>query len=279
MIPLAAPTGTPDDDAYLVTICQQNAWATPHQPPWLGAYAHYRTHLGNPWNVAPTVFSPDVGEKQYALYDTRRSGKRIQEIRDTPGLLCCPMCGSGMTGTLDHFLPRDKFPEFSVMLANLIPACSQCNSSGKRQVYRGDNPESFIHPYFETLAISAIWQIEVLPPFGAATFRAFASNILPAPQKARVSFHLGKLLGKQFHLWAANRWSTLPQVIRNGLSGTGPITANQVQVELTNQLGQHNVATGLNSWQSAFFRGLLNDAGAHAHIAALATPLTATPPA
>jgi len=279
MISLQPPSAIPDDDAYLATICNQNAWASSHHAQWLAAYNHYRTHLGNPWVVATSTFLPNIDKEQYALYDTRRSGKRIRAVRNMPNLLCCPMCGSEMTGSLDHFLPRDIFPEFSVMLANLVPACSHCNSSAKKSTYKGTYPESFIHPYFETLAASPIWLIEVVRPLVAVTFKPRVLPSVPRSDSKRVAFHLKNILGNQFHLWAANRWATLPQVIRNAVGVSGTVSTVQVQSELTKQLAQANATTGLNSWLSAFFRGLQSDSEAHTFIANAAHPLTTTFPA
>ena len=279
MISLRFPSVTLDDDAYLATICSQNNWAAPHHSQWQVAYNQYRAHFGNPWNVSLVRFPPAVEDEQCHLYDKRRSGKRIREIRDMPNLLCCPMCGSGTTGSIDHFLPRDIFPEFSVMLANLVPACTHCNSSAKGNTYRGVNPESFLHPYFESLAQSPIWLIETVRPLAAATFKPTVLSTLTGTDALRIAFHLRNILGKQFHLWAANRWSTLPQVIRNSVARAGVISADEVQDHLGKQLAQAITTTGINSWLSAFLRGIRNDAGVHAFVASAANQLAAVSPA
>ena len=39
----------------------------------------------------------------------------------------CPYCGINTADTLDHYLPKELFPEFSVNAANLIPCCGRCN--------------------------------------------------------------------------------------------------------------------------------------------------------
>jgi hypothetical protein len=40
----------------------------------------------------------------------------------------CPYCDSGQATTLDHYLPRSWFPEFSILSTNLVPACHPCNT-------------------------------------------------------------------------------------------------------------------------------------------------------
>lgn len=37
----------------------------------------------------------------------------------------CQYC---TVNSLDHFVPKDLFPEFSVHPSNLIPSCTECNS-------------------------------------------------------------------------------------------------------------------------------------------------------
>ena len=55
----------------------------------------------------------------------------------------CPMCNESKIGyiidddniyrpALDHFLPKSKYPQFSLSLYNLIPSCYTCNSLFKR---------------------------------------------------------------------------------------------------------------------------------------------------
>ncbi|MBO1515173.1 HNH endonuclease domain-containing protein [Metabacillus bambusae] len=71
------------------------------------------------------------------------------------GLRVCPYCNrqyitpiysdnGKMRADIDHFLPKSKFPYFSMSLYNLVPVCKSCNQSLK-----GDREFSFdsISPY------------------------------------------------------------------------------------------------------------------------------------
>jgi hypothetical protein len=114
-------------------------------------YHAYRIHGGNPWSIAGSKFSEAMGAIQQKLYENRKSVARFKRLRGQQ-VSSCPMCGSSVTGALDHFLPKEAFPEFSVMAANLVPACTSCNSSVKGRTYKGASPaEWLIHPYFDTL--------------------------------------------------------------------------------------------------------------------------------
>lgn len=95
-----------------------------------------------------------------ALYDNgmvASSGaarKKYDEIR----LLAkdeCPYCGGcgelveeeGI-GTLDHFLPKARFPVYSILPANLVPACATCNS-GMGSSFPNTPELQPLHPYFD----------------------------------------------------------------------------------------------------------------------------------
>jgi 5-methylcytosine-specific restriction endonuclease McrA len=275
MIPLPLPSAAEDDD-YLARLCRDDPWQA-HHGPWANAYTAYRLHGGNPWAVSPTTFMPDVSDAQKALYDTRKGTPRLRRIRETPGLLSCPMCGSPTTGSLDHYLPRNAYPEFSIMTSNLVPACSHCNSGVKGNTYRGTTPERFIHPYFDAFTNVPLWQVELILPYTAATFRAVPAPNLSAQHRTLVTFHLANVLGSQFLLWAQSKWATTPQLVRNAVGGAvGAITVLQVVEALTSRLRDDIATTGKNSWFSAFFRGLLATPQAHGFIANAAEPLAPT---
>ena len=64
----------------------------------------------------------------------------------------CPFCGISESSTLDHYLPKEQYPEFSVFPANLVPCCSPCNTR-KRDKILDDNTDVrlFIHPHFDQI--------------------------------------------------------------------------------------------------------------------------------
>lgn len=67
----------------------------------------------------------------------------------------CPYCGGcgefvsvEGVGTLDHFLPKARFPAFSILPANLVPACATCNT-GMGSNFPDDPNLQPLHPYFD----------------------------------------------------------------------------------------------------------------------------------
>lgn len=66
----------------------------------------------------------------------------------------CPYCGISEPKTLDHYLPKESYPEFSVFPANLIPICHVCNSSYKgTQLLSNTGERLFLHSYFDVLPL------------------------------------------------------------------------------------------------------------------------------
>lgn len=60
----------------------------------------------------------------------------------------CPYCGLNVADAFDHYLPKGKFPEFSIYSQNLIPICSQCNRLKSEQFLNGTQ-RTFINSYFD----------------------------------------------------------------------------------------------------------------------------------
>lgn len=61
----------------------------------------------------------------------------------------CPFCGIGEPTTLDHYLPKEEFPEFSVLSKNLIPVCGVCNSNYKGRNWIENGKRLFLHTYYD----------------------------------------------------------------------------------------------------------------------------------
>lgn len=48
----------------------------------------------------------------------------------------CPYCGLNEADTLDHYLEKSNYPEYAVLLANLVPCCTACNRKKSADVYK-----------------------------------------------------------------------------------------------------------------------------------------------
>lgn len=253
---LKRPYSQADDLKAMEKACAKYKWDD-IKDVWKLGYENYDKHCGNPWKVSPSTFSKRISRKHKKLYDNRRSGKVIIGIRDTE-VLSCPVCGSGTTGHVDHYLPRKEYPEFSIMRANLVPSCPHCNSGSKGSYVKGTDPERFIHPYFDKWADEPLWYVSFIRPLEAVQFSAKPTDQLTPKNFKIAKFHLRHVLGKQFHRSMASKWSTLPAVLREDVN-TSKKSLKVTRSVVIKEQRKAKVATGRNSWESAFFRGLLND--------------------
>jgi len=68
----------------------------------------------------------------------------------------CPFCGISESSTLDHYLPMERHPEFSVFPNNLIPSCAVCNTRKRDRILdEQTNVRMFLHPYYDFIPNSA----------------------------------------------------------------------------------------------------------------------------
>lgn len=64
----------------------------------------------------------------------------------------CPFCGISESSTLDHYLPKEQYPEFSVFPKNLVPSCGLCNIRKKDRILEeGTDVRMFLHPCFDAI--------------------------------------------------------------------------------------------------------------------------------
>lgn len=261
-----------DDQATLERICKDRPGWSAHKDAWVQAIAVYRLSGGDPWTIGRSAFPQEIKDAMEALYESRRKSGHIKRIRDYPFSGSCPFCGSLGIGSVDHFLPKDVFPEFSIYSLNLIPACSFCNSDEKGTIYMGDNPPTrFIHPYFDKIGDKAILSVAFASPYDAVEFSAVPAPGLVGDELEIVRFHISKLLGDAFERHIGNLWSKLPRLVTAYGGQSLRVTQATVQACVQWEFTSSQISTGLNSWTTGFYRGVLSDPGVIDYVAQKAT--------
>lgn len=82
----------------------------------------------------------------------------------------CPSCGEdGTPNTLDHYLPKDVYPEFSVTTVNLFPMCDICQGAKGVKITDDEGKRLFIHPYFDDFIEQQVLVLDIYEPFNAPT--------------------------------------------------------------------------------------------------------------
>jgi len=102
----------------------------------------------------PLIFANIYKSELINLYDYYLLKKRpARNIYDEIKLSAndkCPYCGGiGAPSTLDHYLPKSRYPQFSVLPTNLLPCCRDCNTGSKNTTISTQKHEQILHPYFD----------------------------------------------------------------------------------------------------------------------------------
>lgn len=167
----------------------------------------------------------------------------------------CPYCGIGTVETLDHFLPKGRYSIYSVLPLNLVPACRDCNTEKRAEVFGEEDVPS--HPYFEDARVASdTWlRAEVIDeeePY--ARFFIDHPPGWPAELAGRVRNHMEAFgLARRYSIQAASRYSYYAGMIDRLVSSGG--TAN-VQALIGICAESEIDAHGVNSWQSALARAV-----------------------
>ncbi|EMB8480640.1 HNH endonuclease [Providencia rettgeri] len=75
----------------------------------------------------------------------------ILTLPDERSIDTCQYCTLNTVNTLDHIIPKDDFPEYSIHPKNLFPVCSQCNSKKQKKWLDSSNDYNFLNLYYHDL--------------------------------------------------------------------------------------------------------------------------------
>lgn len=100
-----------------------------------------------------TIIAGDVKKSELrALYEIHmlKKGSKARKIYDALRVTdqYCPLCGVKKVATLDHYLPKSRYPLLSVNPENLVPACRECNTVKLDKIFT-KKEEHTLYPYDE----------------------------------------------------------------------------------------------------------------------------------
>lgn len=212
----------------------------------------------SPWgNGAALVLGELTKDELTALY-TSQMAKRDQpgrpyydKIMSLAPLGKCPFCGFGQVSTLDHFLSKARYPTFSVLPINLIPACTDCNKGKGAGVLDGQN--QIPHPYFEGSRIETdAWlyaSVQETSPATAA-FSATPPDNWPGDLTSRVLQYVHDLcLTNRFAIEAASELASLSDILSR-------FETSQLIGEYLSLIAQTERLHRKNSWKAALYEAL-----------------------
>lgn len=111
---------------------------------------------GNLQGLQPSAAAVLISVPLRACYGS--STKPLEALKKAVGdaqpqrlLKYCPMCGTTLPKTFDHYLPAGEFPEFAVHALNLVPCCAFCNSTKDDHWLDAAGNRMFLHAYLDAL--------------------------------------------------------------------------------------------------------------------------------
>lgn len=245
--------GTIDDDAILVALAPALGLHHATRKRILSAYAEYRNTKGSS-TTSQLGLSVPWPDKLSELYEGRAKKyglEWIETIATTTKYGYCSMCGAETHKTVDHFLPRSPWAEFSFFSLNLVPSCGTCNTKrGNRANAPGTTPR-LLHPYFdEKVLVKRLHVTRIRGQYEAPEFEPVACHLLKRTETLRVIRHLSQSIDLVvYQQFCSNRWSELKQEIKRLK------TKAAVKKRLETLLEDSVSTSGPNSWKTAFYAG------------------------
>lgn len=166
---------------------------------WEKRINEYNLNCGNPEKISASNIENTDKNKFINLYNNPQKTIKIDiidKLRDHD-LDFCPFCGeAGTPATLDHFLPKDIYPEYSFLSINLVPMCDICQRPDAKgsKIFDANGLRLFFHPYFDGTETLEILILEILPPYTRGTnFILKINPILDDPLKSVCIKHIAVL--------------------------------------------------------------------------------------
>lgn len=230
------------------------------QADWKTRTQEYLDNNGNPEVVTPWGrLKPVDGKKFVNLYSNPKDGAVHQPILKSlraRTLQICPACGEdGTPNTLDHYLPKDRYPEFSITAANLSPMCDICQGAKLVKTITMANERIFLHPYYDDFLDTQVIELEFVKPLEAPpSITLRPSTALNALQAALVSRHLNELgVIRRYNHFFRDEYMRLLR-LTSDMRQRGQNLRDQLE-SFRNMASYKSV----NSWGHVFYAGVIAD--------------------
>lgn len=241
----------------------------------LAAYNNYDAIIKN--SSSSPEPSTYLNEKKFLKGFYTSSPKDLRTLilnrRYNHNLKVCPYCGCPESpNTLDHFMPKDVWPELVLYPNNLVPQCSICGSiKGDRYYCEDTKSVRYIHPIYYDLLSFTRFSVEI-------SLNEIEGTILP---KFAVSIFLSQECAEEDKRWLRKHFDELKVKER---AATHCLRAfNLLKLEcaakcfplktfLTLKLDRYDPIEG--DWESAMLKCIINNESVLEYLKELMPPST-----
>jgi hypothetical protein len=163
-IPLLAVDATAIfDDVAAAKRAPRGRFMRTARPLILSAYHDYEASVPEVGGLdAAGLTDPQKEAMQHAYsVETRPMTALREELLNRVIVARCPFCGISESSTLDHYLPKERYPEFAIFPKNLVPSCAVCNTrKSTRILEKGTDVRMFLHPCYDTVPDAAFLTVQ-----------------------------------------------------------------------------------------------------------------------
>jgi hypothetical protein len=168
----------------------------------------------------------------------------------------CPYCGHPLAPrTLDHFLPKEDWPEYAIFSNNLVPQCSDCAPiKGQRYYCTTNNQALFLHPMYSSALSTVRFHIDVKIEEKKIIFKPKFSILeyLSVEDERRIILHLKSLqVQRRIEEYCIEQYQRWTRIV--GSRGCN------VRASFERRLMEADLDLNARNWGIAFYQGVLNN--------------------
>lgn len=200
-----------------------------------------------------------------AAYENRPKAAKLEwiDLLSYNGLESCPFCGGDGARTVEHYLPKACYPEFSVFSLNLMPSCGSCNTK-RNNINEYGAPTALLHPYFDKALLDRVsLYIDIKVEHGVPDFGPllYDQGGLTDDEICRVDHHIDCSVDEVTYF---NKCRALFAEVR-GRAKRWPTIVDFRQEVILYEFHLCCESGYYNSWRYAFYHGLNRLADAEIH--------------
>lgn len=181
----------------------------------------------------------------------------LENMRRKHGLLFCPSCGEpGKPGTLDHYFPKDAYPELAAVLVNLTPMCNECQGRKGTNFQDKKGRKIFIHPYFDPVD-KVLISLDIHEPYSSpSAFSVSVPKNVETALRRLVCAHIrGVDFAERFEEFCRTQYMSLLGIFAKERLDPEPDTA----IRIIRRFLRNTECQSVNRWEAIFYRGVLNN--------------------
>lgn len=231
-------------------------------------YSAYEICNGDPWSIAEDASYAPLKEDLNGVYKSPPAILNFIATLRSQIDGVCPVCGRDALGTLDHYLPKANYSEFSFYSKNLVPACDRCNNKRSNDFKGASVGERPLHPYFDYFANRRILSVRFEPEWAAPRLTPIPYDV-SGNELAVVQWHINNVLRRSgIDDYLTTLWGTLINSVRTLLPDRSSLASMKAEIQRL-ETYEFECGKSANGWRCAFWHGLSSNNDALRHLQSL----------